>query len=246
MNFNFRIAHWLTMLSFPVLVVTGFALKYPESWWARPMLRWETHFALRGLVHRVAAVVLLSSLAYHILHLVLVKRDRAFLRYMVPRFRDLQDLGDMILYNLGFSKTRPTFGKFNYVEKIEYFAFLWGTAVMAVSGLLLWFNSFTLRYFPKWVLDAATSLHFYEAILATLAILIWHLYTVIFDPDVYPMDRAWLTGKTSADHLHHTRPGYYATLQEPQAHAAREAANDESLPASDKVPPDAPPKKEKE
>jgi len=208
------------------------------------MLMWETHFALRGLVHRIAAVVLLSSLAYHVLHLVLVRRDRAIIRYMAPRVRDLQDLGDMFLYNLGLSKTRPTFGKFNYVEKIEYFAFLWGTVVMAASGLLLWFNSFTLRHFPKWVLDAATALHFYEAILATLAILIWHLYSVIFDPDVYPMDRAWLTGKTSADHLRHTRPAYYAMLRKRAEEAAREpAAKEETLPASENIPPEDPPNK---
>ncbi len=236
MNLNFRIAHWLTMVSFPVLVVTGFALKFPGAWWARPMLVWETHFAFRGLVHRVAGVVLLSSLAYHVLHLLLVRRDRAILRYMVPRMRDLQDLGDVLLYNLGFSESRPAFGKFNYVEKIEYFAFLWGTAVMGASGLLLWSNGFALRHFPKWVLDAATALHFYEAILATVSILIWHLYTVIFDPDVYPMDRAWLTGKTSADHLRHTRPAYYAELrghkenarQEPTAEAEASSASEET------------------
>ncbi len=67
--------------------------------------------------------MLLSSLAYHILHLVLVRRDRAVLRHMVPQLRDVQDLGEMFLYNLGLSKAPPTFGKFNYVEKIEYIAF---------------------------------------------------------------------------------------------------------------------------
>jgi hypothetical protein len=60
---------------------------------------------------------------------------------------------------------------------------------MAATGFLLWFNTLALRYFPKWVLDAATALHYYEAILATLAILIWHMYAVVFDPDVYPLDR---------------------------------------------------------
>jgi hypothetical protein len=74
---------------------------------------------------------------------------------------------------------------------------------MAASGLLLWFNSFSLRHFPKWVTDAATALHFYEAILATLSILIWHMYTVIFDPEIYPMDRAWITGMASACHVEH-------------------------------------------
>jgi hypothetical protein len=84
---------------------------------------------------------------------------------------------------------------------------------MAVSGLLLWFNDWTLRQFPKWVSDAATAVHWYEAILAALAILVWHWYMVIFDPDVYPMDRAWLTGRASADHLRHTRPVYYRWLR---------------------------------
>jgi hypothetical protein len=66
---------------------------------------------------------------------------------------------------------------------------------MAVTGLLLWFESLTLRWLPSWVPEVATVVHFYEAILATLAILVWHFYFVIFDPVVYPMDMTWLTGR---------------------------------------------------
>jgi hypothetical protein len=84
---------------------------------------------------------------------------------------------------------------------------------MALSGFLLWFNNFTLRYFPKWVSDAATAVHYYEAILATFAILIWHSYMVVFDPLVYPMDTAWLDGKVPADHYRHSRPEYYRALE---------------------------------
>ena len=226
MNLNFRIAHWLTVVSFPVLVITGFALKFPEAWWARPLLLWESHFAFRGMVHRVAAVVLLASVAYHFVHLALVRRDRAMLRYMIPGWSDLRDLAGMFLYNLGFSDTRPLFGKFNYVEKIEYLAYMWGTMVMAATGFILWFNNLALRYFPKWVSDAATALHYYEAILATFSILIWHWYTVMFDPDVYPMDRTWLSGRASADHLRHTRPDYYAELlKQEKVQSKREAEN---------------------
>lgn len=212
MNLNFRIAHWLTVISFPVLVITGFALKYPDAWWSRPMRQWEQHFAFRGTLHRVAAVVLLASLAYHVVHLILVRRDRVILRNLMPGFGDLRNMSDLLLYNLGLSRTAPAFGAFSYAEKMEYWAFLWGSVVMAASGFILWFNNFALRHFPKWVTDAATALHFYEAILATFSILIWHMYMVVFDPDVYPMDRAWLTGKASADHLRHTRPAYYAEL----------------------------------
>jgi cytochrome b subunit of formate dehydrogenase len=199
-------------VSFPVLVITGFALKFPDAWWARPILLWESGFAFRGMLHRTAAVVLIASVVYHFIHLAVSRRDRVILGYMWPGVRDLRDLGDMMLYTLGLSDHRPHFGKFSYAEKVEYFAFLWGMAIMTPTGFLLWFNNFTLRHFPKWVADAATALHYYEAILATLAILIWHFYTTVMDPDVYPMDLAWLTGKTSADHLRHTRPAYYREL----------------------------------
>ena len=240
MNLHFRIAHWLTVVSFPILVVTGFALKFPEGWWARPLLIWESHFAFRGMVHRVAAVILLASVAYHFVHLALVRRDRAMLRYMIPGLDDLRDLGDMFLYNLGLSEKRPMFGKFNYVEKIEYLAYMWGTVVMAATGFILWFNNLALRYFPKWVSDAATALHYYEAILATFSILIWHWYTVMFDPDVYPMDRAWITGQASADHLRHTRPQYYEQLVKQQNSKQKPKEENASQPATHKPAPESP------
>jgi cytochrome b subunit of formate dehydrogenase len=140
------------------------------------------------------------------------KRDRSFIWAMIPTIKDATDMVDVFLYNLGLSSKEPKFTKFNYAEKMEYWAFMWGTVVMALSGFLLWFNNFTLRHFPKWISDAATAVHWYEALLATFSILIWHFYLVIFDPMVYPMDTAWLDGKISADHYKHTRPGYYREL----------------------------------
>jgi len=213
MNRNFRIAHWGVILSFPTLVITGFALKYPEAWWARPLLLLEGHFAFRGIVHRTAAVVLIASTIYHVIHLAMNRRDRLFLKAMLPELKDATDLLQVFAYNLGLSKTEPHFAKFNYAEKVEYWAFMWGTVVMTVSGCLLWFNNFTLRYLPKWVSDAATAVHYYEALLATFSILLWHFYMVIFDPLVYPMDTAWINGKVPADHYRHSRPAYYRALE---------------------------------
>ena len=73
---------------------------------------------------------------------------------------------------------------------------VWGAVVMAGSGLLLWANNLAMRFLPKTWLDVATSVHFYEAVLATLAIVVWHFYSVIFDPDVYPLNTAFLTGRS--------------------------------------------------
>jgi formate dehydrogenase gamma subunit len=222
MNRNFRIAHWGIIISFPTLVITGFALKYPESFWAQPLLLLEGHIAFRGIVHRTAAVVLTLATIYHIVHLIVVKRDRMFLKAMLPEFKDVTDLVQVILYNLGLSKVEPKFKKFNYAEKMEYWAFMWGTVVMSVSGGLLWFNNFSLRYFPKWITDAATAVHYYEALLATFSILIWHFYMVIFDPLVYPMDTAFIDGKVPADHYRHSRPEYLRALE--RAHLVEPAA----------------------
>ena len=214
MNLYFRIAHWGVMLSFPTLVLTGFALKFPDSWWAQPLLQWEGHLASRGAIHRIAAVVLLASVAYHFIHLSVNKRDRALLKAMIPNWKDAADMFGVLRFNFGLSKQEPKFGKFNYAEKMEYLAFMWGTAIMAISGFLLWFNNFTLRHFPKWVADAATAIHYYEAILATFSILLWHFYIVIFDPVVYPMDTSWLNGKVPADHYRHSRPEYLKQLEQ--------------------------------
>lgn len=191
-----RWQHGLVMLSFPVLVYTGFALTYPESWWARPLLAWESRLGLRGLLHRVAAVVLLAGVGWHLAHLAASAPLRRCLRGLVWSRRDPRDLVGTLAWALGRRPSPPRPGKFSYVEKAEYWAFMWGTALMAGTGLLLWFENAALRYLPKWATDVATALHFYEAVLATLAIVVWHLYWVIFDPAVYPMDSAWWTGRS--------------------------------------------------
>ncbi|HJW32393.1 MAG TPA: cytochrome b/b6 domain-containing protein [Holophagaceae bacterium] len=213
MNMKFRIAHGMVVLSFVTLVITGFALKYPDTWWVKTFV---TNTVFRAWAHRVAAVIMLLATGFHLIHLAFFKRDRVIIWELMPNWQDAKDILNMFKHNLGFKVERPTFGMFGYAEKMEYWAFMWGTVVMAVTGVLLWAENWSLSRFPKWVLDAATAAHWYEAILATLSILVWHWYLVIFDPDVYPMDTAWLTGDTSGDHLRETRPAYYAALKAKQ------------------------------
>lgn len=213
MNKWFRLTHGLVVTSFITLVITGFALKFPEAGWVSA-IGLHGAGAVRAILHRIAAGVISAATVLHLIHLIVIKRDRVIIRSLLPSLQDAKDIVNMILYNLGLVSQRPTFGMFSYAEKMEYWAFMWGTVVMAVTGTLLWAQNFSLRHFPTWVLDAATAAHWYEAILATLSILVWHWYLVIFDPDVYPMDLAWLTGKASADHLRETRPEYYRELLE--------------------------------
>jgi cytochrome b subunit of formate dehydrogenase len=113
---------------------------------------------------------------------------------LVPNKGDPIEAAGGFRYNLGLRKGTPGRSEHSYVEKVEYWAVAWGGAVMVLTGVLLWATDFILAWLPKAILDVATTIHLYETILATLAVLIWHFYSVIFDPDVYPLDAALLTG----------------------------------------------------
>ncbi len=89
--------------------------------------------------------------------------------------------------NLGISKDKPKLDRFSYVEKAEYWALVWGTIVMSLTGLLMWFYIDYIGVFSKLEWDIARTIHYYEAWLAFLAIVVWHFYFVIFNPDIYPM-----------------------------------------------------------
>ncbi len=187
--------HMFLTVTFITLVVTGFALRYAGAWWAEFIFGFEGGFPLRGVIHRVAAVLFIMTTIWHGLYLM-TQRGRQFLRDMWPRKHDFSDFFRMVGFNLGLKNaTRPRFGRFSYIEKAEYWALVWGTVVMIISGFFLWFEDFAVQLFPKGFLDVMLVVHFYEAWLATLAIVIWHFYSTIFNPEVYPMNPSWITTK---------------------------------------------------
>jgi len=200
MNKEQRIQHFLLLTSFITLVITGFALKYPDSWIA-VMLRVNEH--VRGIVHRVAACVMVAVSLYHVYYLAAKKDGRRLALDMLPEPKDATDLVGTLMYYLGYSDKKPQYKRFTYAEKMEYLALVWGTLVMVTTGLMLWFKTGIGELGPRWWLDVATAVHFYEAVLATLAIIVWHFYGVIFDPDTYPMNWAWYDGKMSVEHYSH-------------------------------------------
>jgi cytochrome b subunit of formate dehydrogenase len=197
MSLGFRIAHWALIGSFIVLAHSGFALAYPEAWWAKPFLSWEAGLGLRGTVHRAAAVLMMLALALHVAHLIVDRAARRAIAAMRPSWEDVRELRERVWWLVGRKAEPPKAPALGYPEKMEYLALIWGLLVMAATGFLLWFDNLALRFLPKWVGDVATVIHFYEAVLASLAILVWHLYFVILDPVVYPMDTAWLTGRSA-------------------------------------------------
>ena len=202
MTLNERLQHGILALSFIILVITGFMLRYPDAWWVIAIRDLHSHsFEFRGLIHRIAGVVMLLAGVWHVAYLFFTKRGRELLRALLPCVKDLADMKGVLRYNLGLSQDKPRFARFSYIEKTEYWALIWGSILMTVTGFLLWYENVTLGLFTKLGFDISRTVHFYEAILATLAIIVWHFYFVIFNPDVYPMNLSWLTGKMSEEEM---------------------------------------------
>ena len=216
-----RVQHALLLSSFFVLVITGFALKFPDSWFASLLGMGER---VRGITHRVAAVVIIGSGLYHLLYLAIAKEGRKLVLDFLPTPKDAADVWQTLRHYLGFSSAKPDCARFNYAEKAEYWALVWGMIVMASTGIMLWAKVVVGNLLPRWWLDVATAIHFYEAVLATLAILVWHFYQVFLDPDVYPMNWAWWDGQVSFEHYREEHALDTATLLDAAAAEAPETS----------------------
>jgi len=194
MSFQERIQHGIMVVAFLVLGYSGFALKYPDAWWAFPFQLMGGEVG-RRVFHRGAAVLFAVVCAWHMIWLFFAREGRHVFKEMLFRWSDATDAIKTVAFYLKLRHDRPALPRYSYIEKAEYWALVWGTAVMLATGAILVFNNLSLQHFPLWVLEAARVVHYMEAVLACLAIVVWHFYWVIYDPDVYPMNVAWITGR---------------------------------------------------
>ncbi|MEE8335320.1 MAG: cytochrome b/b6 domain-containing protein [Candidatus Neomarinimicrobiota bacterium] len=194
--------HFALIISFFTLVITGFALKYTDVFWVRGLSQLGLSEPLRGLIHRLAAIIMILISAWHLLG-YFTRNGKQFLKEFIPGTGDFKGLINQMKFALYGSQEKPAFGRFDYTEKLEYWALIWGTVIMIVSGLILWFPVAFSQNSPVWLIKVAETFHLYEAWLATLAIFIWHFFFVIFHPGEYPASMTWLNGRMTVDEYKH-------------------------------------------
>ena len=197
LNFSERVQHVIFAGCFFVLVITGFMLKLPESFLAVLGDAGDVLFRYRRLLHRSAGTLMILVGAYHLYYLLLKPAGRRWLFDMLPRFKDLKDMRDNLLYFFNIKKEPPEFDRFCYKHKIEYGALIVGTTIMSLTGIILW----TQYGWNKFIVDIAALVHGMEAILACLAIMIWHFYEIHFRPHKSPLDDLWITGVISEEEM---------------------------------------------
>ncbi len=192
---NELIQHFVLLFSFIILAITGFQLKYPDSWWSEGLTNIGLNEVNRQLTHRISAVIMVGLSVWHIVYLIITARGRDVLKGMFLRISDFKHAFQNILYHLNIRKKHPEFGNYSYIEKAEYWALIWGTVVMGITGFILWFPTAVGEWAPLWVIKVSEIVHFYEAILASLAIIVWHWFFVMFRPKEYPLSFTCIDGK---------------------------------------------------
>jgi formate dehydrogenase gamma subunit len=174
-----RIEHMILLVSFTILCLTGLPQKFPFSPLSQGIITLLGGIETVRYIHRWAAIVLILGSVYHLL----TSAYRLFVKHenmrMLPDLKDATDLRDTVAYNLGFNDEPPKMRKFNFGEKFEYWAVVWGTAVMIITGFILWNPLAATRIIPGNFIPVALEAHGWEAVLAAVSIIIWHLYNVL-------------------------------------------------------------------
>src|SRR5574341_602879 len=173
-----RIEHGVMLVAFTALALTGLPQKFAEAGVSQWIIAFLGGIESVRIIHRVFATVLMVATIYHLMRvgydLFVLRKQPA----MLPMVKDMRDMWEKVLFNLGLRKTHPKLPRFNADEKMEYWAFVWGTLVMVLTGFMLWNPIATARFLPGQFIPAAKVAHGAEATLAVLAIIVWHFYSV--------------------------------------------------------------------
>lgn len=174
-----RIEHIILLVTFTGLALTGLPQKYAQQPWADALIAFLGGIETVRIIHRVMATTLMAEAIYHggvITFKLFVLREPP---YLLPLPRDLTELIQVMAFNLGLRKEHPRMARFNFEEKLEYWAVIWGMGIMIATGFMLWNPIATTRFLPGEAIPAAKTAHGNEALLAVLAIITWHMYNVL-------------------------------------------------------------------
>ncbi|MDP2430906.1 MAG: cytochrome C [Pseudomonadota bacterium] len=214
---TWRLVHLLFAVSTMILVMTGTTLLFSHTAWAQTVIGLLGGPKVEAIIHRTAATTWLSVFLFHFVTAVLnIWRHRKTFQWfgptsLVPNMQDLRDVGAMFSWFIGRSP-RPSFDRWSYWQKFDYWAPFWGAAIIGFSGLMLFFPTKTAIFLPGWVFNIATIVHAEEALLATMFLFSVHFFNVHFRPDKFPMSTTIFTGTVPLEEFKHEHKLEYERL----------------------------------
>jgi formate dehydrogenase gamma subunit len=224
--------HGLLTISITLLVLTGFPLRFPDATGMARIYEFMGGIGTARIIHRYAAVGLITVAVWHLAMLLYRWWDtKAHPREwpMLPSKKDVRDIRHTILYYLGKHDEPPKFARYSFREKMDYLCEYWGVPIMVVSGLILWFPGRFAEDLPGIVISMAYVAHGIEATIATIVILVWHMYNALLADGVRG-NRAWWNGRVTAEYMAHHHPLEWERIQEERAAKAAGEAEPEEKP----------------
>ena len=209
--------HWVMMIAFAGLVITGMPQKFAGEAWAKGIVLIMGGVERVRFVHHLLGTIMALQLVWHVLEGVWLHLVKRLGMPMVPRIADVKEFMQQIKFNIGMEKHPPRMDRYGFAEKLEYLALVWGTAMMVLTGLLLLYPVRWSSLFPGEVILAAKAAHGGEAILAFLSVLTWHVYFV----HIRHWNTAIFTGKLDAESYAEEHPLELARLRRDEEPAPR-------------------------
>jgi thiosulfate reductase cytochrome b subunit len=202
------------------LVLTGMAVFYAETSWAKIIMQAFGSPRAAGIVHRASAAIMLGIFFAHLVYLAfhLGSKWRTFNwlgpNSLVPWLQDFKDAVAMFAWFFG-KGPRPVFDRWTYWEKFDYWAVFWGMSIIGGSGMMLAFPNLTASLLPGWAFNVATLVHGEEAFLAAVFLFTVHFFNNHLRPDKYPPpDIVMFTGAVSLEEFRREHTLEYNRLVE--------------------------------
>ena len=214
-----RAAHLAFALSVMTLVLTGMAVLFAETAFAKVVIAIFGSPKTAAIAHRTAAVIMLGIFFVHVVYLaVRIAANLKSFRWfgptsLVPNWQDLKDI--FLMFRWFFGRIpRPVFERWTYWEKFDYWAVFWGMAIIGGSGMMLAFPAATASMLPGWTFNVATIVHGEEAILAAVFLFTVHFFNNHFRPDKFPLDTVMFTGAVPLEEFRREHTLEYKRLVE--------------------------------
>jgi cytochrome b subunit of formate dehydrogenase len=204
-DLHMRLQHIILFISMILLGLSGFALKYSHTFIGKFLVIIEGGIEGRGYLHRIAAILLIFDVFYHLWYIIFTEDGNREFRLLIPRWKDLRDFFYVLYGFFAKKEYRIEFDKYTYKEKFQYWGVVFGTAAMIFTGLIMWFETFSMMLIPKWLFDICIVLHGSGALVLFILLFLWHIYITHFSPENFPINMEWWHGKRKLEDLKEKR-----------------------------------------